>query len=320
MKLYATRDDLGEGVFRYTGKFDLRDLRGLTMVPRMGEVPDGYQRPLSKKDVREIADLLKTSASPSIKGLIHYVVPQGANPEWVRERRTLEFHPTAEALLENLDGQHRTSGGFLFLEELGEQAPQLSIQVALYTGLNRIEAAKLFHEIHAKQRPVSRDHLAEIEHLTGMEPPDVLEASLLFDRLLSGVLKVAEGKQPKVKRPPFIKAAVPICGSARLKKLTRDQRVRFLEEYFEAMGEAVQAEIYKGAVLQAACDIFEVVSLQARQTEPKTKQEWRQAFNRTLQPLMGFSLKKLEKRGRAAVADHFREIVGTQIDTVEVEE
>jgi DGQHR domain-containing protein len=308
----ASKTEVYQDIFRFTGQMDLRDLRGLTMVPRMGEVPQGYQRPLSKADVREIADMLHGGAE--LPGQISFVIPPEMEAGWERSSKALEFQATEEHRLEVLDGQHRTAGGFLHLEELevaGKAATKTPIQVAIYMGINRVQAAAIFYEIHAKQRPVSRTHLAELAHMAGLEEGEALEASQIYDQLVAGPLAPVEGKKPKISRPAFIKAVVPlVVSSGVLGELSKEERARAVVGYFSALAEVVQGEVFKSAVVSAACDIYPDVAQRSAQQFSGIDQV---SITAALQPLMGFQLKNLEKRGRGPVAAYFKSLVGFKV-------
>jgi hypothetical protein len=308
----VNRQHRGGEVYRHSMQIDLQSLLDQVMVPRLGEVPQGYQRPLSKPDVREVADLLHGGGD--IDGLIRLVLPPKVKIDWNRTNKSLDFELTKENLLEILDGQHRMLGGFLYIEEAGEAARKLPIRVDLYTGMDRIQAAALFHTIHAKQRQVAGRHLAEIAHMAGLEEGEAREASNLLDRLMTGPLAVAEGKQPKIARPAFVKAAAPLMSaSGILGKLSVEQRASALEEYFGALGQTIGDEVYKGAVITAACDVYGEVAQRAERVE-RTGSLKREVLQMAMEPFQGFQLKALEKRGRVSVAEHLKRLVGFQIE------
>lgn len=290
-----------EGAFQYSTSMDLCSLfpeeGPLFMVPRQGEVENGYQRPLEPKRSEAIAEHLKQNGR--IWDTIIFMVPDTATTEWNRKSKYLEITLPDEVFLHVVDGQHRLDGVAGYMG-MCEKVPKVLATVTVITGINRLQAAEIFLQIH-NQKPLARKLHAEVIKMTGHEDPQTAAASRLFDQLIAEepYSLYAPTKKGGIARPTFTKVAkVLLTPDGPLGKATSEQRSQALFNYMLAAHAVLGKEVSQARVLQGLCVAFpEVVHACVREKIPFKVEE----LEGYLKPLEGFSYKGME--GSRKVSD-----------------
>jgi hypothetical protein len=271
----VTRVKLADGAYRISATVSLRELTNCTFVARMREEDGGYQRPLTRSKVNDVAACL--ARTPVIDGALIVFVAADAQPEYDRAKKLFSFLPIARAL-ELVDGQHRFDGAQAFLAV--DERHKVHADIQFYVGQSRAAAAAKFLEIHRKATPVHRGVLAEAQRVAGEFSAWQEDAARLYDVVI-GDLRF-DGSRGFNLRQWLTAMRRHITRDGVLAGLEHEKRAEVLLGYLDICREQLGDHVRRVSVLHASLAIFPDVLAHARAHHGNAK---RAALASVLEPL-----------------------------------
>ena len=252
-------------------------------VARRDEDPRaGFQRALNESRADDIAKYLSKGAG-SIPSNIVLSAQSFADLRYSARAGSISFTPAEKSFLV-LDGQHRLWG----YDKCGTRH---RIPVAIYSGLNRADEAKLFIDINTTQRGVPAALLLDIKQIAEIESHKEKLLRELFDKLqkdaaspLAGKLSAAKSLTGRISRVTFNRALANALSTGVLLDTEGAQRFRLIVNYLNAF----DAELPdKGLLVRSAYfeAIFEVLDEVVRNTLALYKNAKQESIQKTIRPL-----------------------------------
>jgi len=175
-----------------------------TVSTRVDDPELGFQRQLDEKRALRIAAYIDEGFGCIPTSIV--LSAQDAS-EFIYDSRakTISFAPISKAFL-ILDGQHRVYG-------FKKATSDLRVPVVIFSGLSRVDEARLFIDINTEAKPVPNELLLDIKSLAKYENQEEEFVRSVFDLLaeepsscMRGLMSSAEKATGKVSRVTFRRA------------------------------------------------------------------------------------------------------------------
>lgn len=243
----------------YVAVMSSKDLDEMCFVSRRKDDRDkGFQRLLSEKRAREIADYLDNN-----KGVIPSAIIVSAQPiaklEFDETNSKIRIEREQNSLLV-LDGQHRLYG-------MKTAEKNYDIPVVIFSHLNTQDEIRQFIDINTTQKGVPTALILDIKGPAGTETKIEERQRELFDKLnndsvLAGEMLPSESKAGKISRTSFNSATKTIYESGPLSGKTDEQIYKAVKNYLEAivtvfrMSGKAGAKLTKNIIFRAVMSVF----------------------------------------------------------------
>lgn len=209
------------------------------VVSRDEDPKEGFQRKLNRTRAEDIAKYL-SSGKGSIPTNVILSAQEDSGTSY-NSRSKLIAYPGKQGSFLVLDGQHRLWGYQICYEIYGIDH---RVPVAIYTGLSRIEEAKLFIDINTTQVGVPSALLLDIKQVAQLESSKEQILRALFDKLnddgkspLRRLLSPNKSLTGKISRVTFNKALLPVIRSGIWGEASEKSRLQLLINYISAVME-----------------------------------------------------------------------------------
>jgi DGQHR domain-containing protein len=189
----------------YTVTLPISVLANTCAVSTRVDDPDGgFQRQLDEKRAFRIAAYIDEGFG-CIPTSIILSAQESSDFVYDSRAKTVSFAATPKAFL-ILDGQHRVFG-------FKKATSELRVPVVIFSGLTRVDEARLFIDINTEARPVPNELLLDIKNLAKYENQEEEFVRSVFDLLsndlnscMRGLMSPAERVTGKVSRVTFRRA------------------------------------------------------------------------------------------------------------------
>lgn len=175
-----------------------------TVSTRVDDPEVGFQRQLDEKRALRIASYIDEGFG-CIPTSIILSAQEASDFIYDSRAKTISFASIPKAFL-ILDGQHRVYG-------FKKATSELRVPVVIFSGLSRVDEARLFIDINTEARPVPNELLLDIKNLAKYENQEEEFVRSVFDLLaedqnscMRGLMSPAERSQGKVSRVTFRRA------------------------------------------------------------------------------------------------------------------
>lgn len=175
-----------------------------TVSIRVDDPDLGFQRQLDEKRALRIAAYIDEGFG-CIPTSIILSAQEASEFAYDSKAKTISFSPIPKAFL-ILDGQHRVYG-------FKKATSQLRVPVVIFSGLSRVDEARLFIDINTEARPVPNELLLDIKSLAKYENQEEEFVRSVFDLLanepsscMRGLMSPAERATGKISRVTFRRA------------------------------------------------------------------------------------------------------------------
>jgi DGQHR domain-containing protein len=175
-----------------------------TVSTRVDDPELGFQRQLDEKRALRIASYIDEGFG-CIPTSIVLSAQDASNFNYDSRAKTISFTPISKAFL-ILDGQHRVYG-------FKKATSDLRVPVVIFSGLSRVDEARLFIDINTEAKPVPNELLLDIKSLAKYENQEEEFVRSVFDLLanepsscMRGLMSSAEKVTGKVSRVTFRRA------------------------------------------------------------------------------------------------------------------
>jgi len=175
-----------------------------TVSTRVDDPDVGFQRQLDEKRALRIAAYIDEGFG-CIPTSIILSAQEASEFTYDSRAKTVSFASIPKAFL-ILDGQHRVYG-------FKKATSDLRVPVVIFSGLSRVDEARLFIDINTEARPVPNELLLDIKSLAKYENQEEEFVRSVFDLLandpsscMRGLMSPAERAQGKVSRVTFRRA------------------------------------------------------------------------------------------------------------------
>ncbi len=244
----------------YVAVMSSKDLDEMCFVSRRKDDRDkGFQRLLSEKRAREIADYLDNN-----KGVIPSAIIVSAQPiselEYDETNGKIRIERMPNSLLV-LDGQHRLYG-------MKTAQKNYNIPVVIFSHLNTQDEIRQFIDINTTQKGVPTALILDIKGPAGTETKVEERQRELFDKLntdsvLAGEMLPSESKAGKISRTSFNSATKAIFeSSGPLSGKSDEQIFKAVKNYLEAIVTVFRmsgkggAKLTKNIIFRAVMSVF----------------------------------------------------------------
>ena len=175
-----------------------------TVSTRVDDPDLGFQRQLDEKRALRIAAYIDEGFG-CIPTSIILSAQEASEFAYDSKAKTVSFATIPKAFL-ILDGQHRVYG-------FKKATSELRVPVVIFSGLSRVDEARLFIDINTEARPVPNELLLDIKNLAKYENQEEEFVRSVFDLLanepsscMRGLMSPAERATGKVSRVTFRRA------------------------------------------------------------------------------------------------------------------
>lgn len=268
----------------YFATIPVDELFPYCFVSRRSEAPVlGFQRSLNESRADDIARYL-SSGTGSIPSNIVLSAQSSAALRYDPKAGSISYVPSPSAFLV-LDGQHRLWG-------YNKCKTRHRVPVAIYSGLNRAQEAKLFIDINTTQRGVPAALLLDIKQLAEIETTKEQILRHLFDRLksdprspLAGKLSSSKSLKGKLSRVTFNRAlSIALNTGVLLDAENEEARYKTILNYLNAF----DAELVdKGLMIRSAYfeAIFDVLDEVVRNSLAQHRDAKQESLQKVIHPL-----------------------------------
>lgn len=279
------------------------------VVSRDEDPKQGFQRRLNKTRAEDIARYL-SNGKGSIPTNIVLSAQEDSEVSY-NSRSKLIAYPGKEGSFLVLDGQHRLWGYQLCYEnhKIDHRVP-----VAIYTGLNRVEEAKLFIDINTTQVGVPSALLLDIKQVADLENSKEQILRGLFDKLnedskspLRKLLSPSKSMTGKISRVTFNKALLPVIRSGIWSEASDKSRFQLLINYINAVSATIDdpSVLVRSAFFESIFEVFEDVIQTSIAKHNNAKKE---SLADILKPISAIDFSELLSKGRSSKTTYLEPI------------
>lgn len=279
------------------------------VVSREEDAKEGFQRKLNKTRAEDIARYL-SSGKGSIPTNIVLSAQEDSETTY-NSRSKLIAYPGKKGSFLVLDGQHRLWGYQLCFEnyKIDHRVP-----VAIYTGLDRVEEAKLFIDINTTQVGVPSALLLDIKQVAQLENSKEQILRALFDKLneegkspLKKLLSPNKSLTGKISRVTFNKALLPVIRSGIWAEASEKSRIQLLINYISAVNETVDdpSILVRSAFFESIFEVFDDV---VQTSIAKHRNAKKESISDILRPISAIDFSELLSKGRSSKSTYLEPI------------
>lgn len=291
------------------------------VVSRDENPKEGFQRKLNKTRAEDIARYL-SSGKGSIPTNIVLSAQEDSEITY-NSRSKLIAYPGKQGSFLVLDGQHRLWGYQLCHEnyDIDHRIP-----VAIYTGLNRVEEAKLFIDINTTQVGVPSALLLDIKQVAQLENSKEQILRALFDKLnedskspLRKLLSPSKSLTGKISRVTFNKALLPVIRSGIWAEASDKSRMQLLINYIAAVSETTDdpSIMVRSAFFESIFEVFDDV---VQTSIAKHRNAKKESIADILKPISAIDFSDLLAKGRSSKTTYLEPIKAALKKSVTISE
>jgi len=279
------------------------------VVSRDENSSEGFQRKLNRTRAEDIAKYLSNGKGSIPTNIV--LSAQEDSDTTYNSRSKLIAYPGKTGSFLVLDGQHRLWGYQLCYEQhnIDHRVP-----VAIYTGLNRVEEAKLFIDINTTQVGVPSALLLDIKQVAQLENSKEQILRALFDNLnedkkspLKKLLSPSRSLTGKVSRVTFNKALLPVIRSGIWADASEKSRLQLLINYISAVAQIVDDSsiLVRSAFFESIFEVFDDVVQTSIAKHGNAKKD---SLHDILKPISAIDFQELLSRGRTSKTTYLEPI------------